>query len=173
MKDSQRSYSKMSSTEDCPPNLGHKIRSHNISQKDKFNQLWPLISLRLKRLSRYFLFFQSSPNERGSYFFKFYFNWNVNNMQTYTKNDIGWGLEAHWLKWSLIISPVPRQCHLPHNLQSLQKVLHRRNRETTRRPRTLRDVEKDDKNASILVARHLNLPIILSNIWQFTAFPYI
>ena len=53
------------------------------------------------------------------------------------------------------------QCHLLYNLHSLQKVIHRRNRETTRRqiPRThLRDVEKGDKNASKPVARHFNLP---------------
>ena len=49
------------------------------------------------------------------------------------------------------------QCHLLYNLHSLQKVIHRRNRETTRRQIQLRDVEKDDKNASKLVARHFNL----------------
>ena len=49
---------------------------------------------------------------------------------------------------------------LLYNLHSFQKVIHRRTREMTRRPilRTPRDVEKDDKNASKPVARHLNLP---------------
>ena len=51
------------------------------------------------------------------------------------------------------------KCHLLHNLYSLQKVIHRRNRETTCRFREhLRDVEKDDQNASKPVARHFNLP---------------
>ena len=36
-----------------------------------------------------------------------------------------------------------------------------------------RDVEKDEKNASKWVARPLNLPIILSNMWQSAATPYI
>ena len=37
----------------------------------------------------------------------------------------------------------------------------------------LLDIEKDDKKASKPVARHFNLPIIVSNIWQYAAFPYI
>ena len=37
----------------------------------------------------------------------------------------------------------------------------------------LRDVERNDKDAFKPVAKHFNLPIILNNIWQFTAFPYI
>ena len=38
-------------------------------------------------------------------------------------------------------------------------VLHRQNRETTRRPiPCLLDVEKDDKNASKQIARHIHLP---------------
>ena len=41
---------------------------------------------------------------------------------------------------------------LLYNLHSLQKVIHRRNRETTRR------LEEGDKNSSKPVARHFNLP---------------
>ena len=37
----------------------------------------------------------------------------------------------------------------------------------------LRDVEKGGKNASQSVARHIISPIILSNIWQSAASPYI
>ena len=52
------------------------------------------------------------------------------------------------------------QCHLLYNLHSLQKVIIG---ETGRRlgdrfREHLRDVEKDDKNASKPVARHFNLP---------------
>ena len=98
--DSQRSYSKIISTEDCPPNLSHKIRSRNISQKDKFNKLWPLRSLLLKSLSCYSFvlsIFSERPRdweERGSYFCKFYFNWNVNKIPRYT-NRPKW----HWLRY--------------------------------------------------------------------------
>ena len=60
--------------------------------------------------------------------------------------------QNHW-SFHLYLS----KCHLLHNLHSLQKVIHRQNRETTRRE-YLRDVEKDDKNASNPVARHVNLP---------------
>ena len=35
------------------------------------------------------------------------------------------------------------------------------------------DLEKDDKNVSKPVARDKISPIILSNIWQSAAFPYI
>ena len=53
------------------------------------------------------------------------------------------------------------QCHLLY-LYSLQKVIHRRNRETTRwpiprTPSRRREI-RDDKNTSRPVARHLNLP---------------
>ena len=52
------------------------------------------------------------------------------------------------------------QCHLLHDLHSLQKVMHWRNRETTKRPipRTPSSRRRDDKNASKLVARHFNIP---------------
>ena len=60
---------------------------------------------------------------------------------------------------SLITLPVPHH-HLLYNLHSLQKVIHRRNRETTRRqiPRTPSRRREDDKNTSKPVARHFNLP---------------
>ena len=47
-----------------------------------------------------------------------------------------------------------------YNLHSLQKVIHRRNRETTRRqiPSTPSRRREDDKNASKPVARHFNEP---------------
>ena len=59
-----------------------------------------------------------------------------------------------------LYSSIINQRHLLYNLHSLQKVIHRRNRETTgdRFREHLRDVEKDDKNASKPVARHFNLP---------------
>ena len=52
------------------------------------------------------------------------------------------------------------KCHLLYNLHSLQKVIHRRNRGTTRRliPRTPSRRRERRKDASKLVARHFNLP---------------
>ena len=52
------------------------------------------------------------------------------------------------------------QCHLLYNLHSLQKVMHRQNRETIRRqiPRTPSRRRERRQNASKPVARHFNLP---------------
>ena len=57
---------------------------------------------------------------------------------------------------SPIILPVPQSIHLLHNLHSLQKVIHLRNRVTARRPipRTPLWLETDDKNAPKPVAGH-------------------
>ena len=77
---------------------------------------------------------------------------------------------------SLIISPVP-QPMLYCITCTLCKKLY--TGETGRRladgfREHLRDVEKDNKNASKPAARHFNLlKVILSNIWQSVVFPYI
>ena len=71
---------------------------------------------------------------------------------------------------SLIISPEPQP------MLSLCKKLYIR--ETGRRLgdrywEHLRGVENDNKDASKPVARHLISPIVVSNIWQSAAYPYI
>ena len=60
------------------------------------------------------------------------------------------------------------QCHLLHDLHSLQKVMHWRNRETTKRPipRTPSSRRRDDKNASKPVARQFNIPNHFKRGWN-------
>ena len=77
----------------------------------------------------------------------------------------------HWLryrknKWSFCL--YLNQCHLLYNLPWLQKVIHRRNRETNRRqiPRTpSRHRERRQKTHLNRSPDTLICPIILSNIW--------
>ena len=76
-------------------------------------------------------------------------------------------VHAHDAKHVLSFATL-RNCWDPNNplrpliiLPVLQNVIHRRNGEMTRRPiprKPPRDIEKDDKNASKPVARHLNVP---------------
>ena len=77
----------------------------------------------------------------------------------------------HW-SFHLYLS----QCHLLHDLRSLQRVIHRRNRETTRRPiprtplwhRERRQKKHLNRSRDTLVC-----PIILSNKWQSEVSLYI
>ena len=66
-----------------------------------------------------------------------------------------------------------RKCYLLHNMHFIKKIyIGETGRRLDDRFREhLRDVERNDKDASKSVARHFNI-IILANSWRSVAFPY-
>ena len=83
----------------------------------------------------------------------------IKKMSFYSQHWLNIGSqEIHQDHWSfhLYLS----QCHVLHNLYSLQNVIHWQNRQTTRRqiPRTFLWHTQRRQNASKLVVRHFDLP---------------